>query len=122
MGLAKIPGHAGSSQHWPGESPVERLVGGRGADIDQPLLEDAIIGEEILDIVEKLGEPLGPSQDIVEEPRRQVLVHAARPIVCRVHARAADPLIEFHQQFAFLETPEERRHRADVGRIGGHHQ
>ena len=41
-------------------------------------------------------------------------MHAARPEIGRMHARAGGALVEHHQLFAFLETPERRRQRADV--------
>ena len=46
-------------------------------------------------------------------------MHAAGAEVGRVHARAARPLVEHHQLFAFLEPPQQRRHRADVVGLRG---
>ena len=47
---------------------------------------------------------------VVEHAGRQVLVHAAGAEVVRVHARAADALVELHQLLALLEAPQRRRH------------
>ena len=49
--------------------------------------------------------------------RGQILVHAARAEIGRVHARAARALVEHHQLLALLEAPERRRQRADVHRL-----
>jgi hypothetical protein len=44
----------------------------------------------------------------------QVAVHAARPVVRRVHARARGRFIHVHQVLALAERVQEHRHRADV--------
>ena len=61
-----------------------------------------------------LRELLRPLPDVVGEPGRHVEADAAGPEVVHVQARAADPLAELHQDFALLEAPQHRRHRADV--------
>ena len=48
---------------------------------------------------------------------RQVAVHAARPVVGRVHARAGHRLVHVHQVLALAEGVEEDRHRAHVERV-----
>jgi hypothetical protein len=49
-------------------------------------------------------------------------MHATRPEIGRVHARAAGPLVEHHQLFALFEAPERRGQRADVHRLRRHVQ
>ena len=53
------------------------------------------------------------------ELARQILVHAARTEIGRVHARPASALVEHHQLLALLEPPQRRRQRADVHRLRG---
>jgi hypothetical protein len=50
---------------------------------------------------------------------RRVLVHAADAKIVGVHARAGRPLVERHQNFALLETPQRRRQRPDIQRLRG---
>ena len=59
-------------------------------------------------------ERVAEGADVVDELLRQVLVHAARPEIGGVHARARGALVEDHQLLALLEAPERRRQRADV--------
>ena len=89
------------------------------ADVDIALLEDAVVGEQRLDVVEHLGEVLAEFVDVVEQLRRQVLVHAAGAEIGGVHAAARGALIEHHQLLALLEAPQRRGERADVHRLGG---
>ncbi len=57
--------------------------------------------------------------DVVDQLRRQILVHAADTEVRRMHARAGGALVEHHQLFALFETPQRRGQRADVHRLRG---
>ena len=114
LGLAQIPGDVRAAQHRPAHAPVHRLFRGHDPDIDRALLEDAVAGQQNFDIVDDLRKGIGPGQNIVGQPAGQILMHTARPEIGRMQARAADPLIEFHQIFAMLEHPQEGRHRADI--------
>lgn len=97
-----------------GESPVEGVLCGDGANVDQPLLPDAVVGQELLDLVEARAELLGKAVHVVAQPDRHVHRHATRPDVGGVHARARDALVKLHQLLALLEEPQQRRERADV--------
>ena len=57
--------------------------------------------------------------DVVDQLRRQVLVHAADAEIGRMHARARRALVEHHQLLALLEAPQRRGERADVHRLRG---
>ena len=70
-------------------------------------------------IVEHLQERIAPGGDVVDQLRRQVLMHAADAEVVGVHARARGALVEHHQLFALLEAPQRRGQRADVHRLRG---
>ena len=89
------------------------------ADIDIALLEDAVVGEQALDVVADFEEGIAEGIDVGDELRRQILMHASRAEIGRVHAAAARPLIEHHQLLAFLEAPERRRERAHIHGLGG---
>ena len=89
------------------------------ADVDVAHLEDAVLGQQPVDVVEHLGEVLRPGVDVVEEAVGQVLVDAAGPEVGGVHPRARGPLVEDEELLALLEAPERRRQRAHVHGAGG---
>ena len=84
------------------------------ADIDIALLEDAVFGEQAFDIVEHLGEMLAEFENVFEQLRRHVLMHAAGAEIGGMHAAAGGALIEHHQLLALFEAPERRGERADI--------
>ncbi len=93
------------------------------ADVDVALLEDAVVGDQALDVVAgssgRLSHHVG---DVVDQRGRQVLVDAARTEVVGVQASAAGALVEHHQLLALLEAPQRRRQGADVHGLGRHVQ
>ena len=66
-----------------------------------------------------LQERVAERLDVVDQLRRQVLVHAADAEIVGVHAAARGALVEDHQLLALLEAPQRRGQRADVERLGG---
>ena len=112
--LAKVPCRAGAADHDARETPLPAILERDDADIDVALLEDAVADDQRVEVVEHRQERVAEGLDIVDEVRRQVLVHAARPDVVGVHPRAGRTLVEDHQLLALLEAPERRRERADV--------
>ena len=117
--LAQIPRRARAAHHHAGEAPLPGLLQRHHADIDVALLEDAVAGEQRFEIVDDLQERIAPGLDIVDQLRRQVLMHAADAEIRRMHARAGGALIKHHQLFALFETPQRRGQRADVHRLRG---
>ena len=89
------------------------------ADIGVALLEDAVFGQQPVQIVQHPGEMVGPGVDVIQQLRRQVLMHAAGPEIGRVQTRAAGPLIKHHQLFTLFEPPQRRGQGADVQRLRG---
>ncbi len=73
----------------------------------------------MLEIVDAPRELLDEGVDVVDQARRQVLLHAAGPEIGRMEPRARDALVELHQLLALLEAPEQRRDRADIEGEGG---
>ncbi len=118
--LAQIPSRARAAHHHAGKPPGPALGERDDADVDVALLEDAVAGEQRLEIVADFEERIAEIVDVVDELRRQILVDAARPEIGRVHARPARPLVEHHQLLALLEAPERRGERADVHRLRRH--
>ena len=116
---AQVPGQPRSAHHDAGKAPVEDLFFRHHADIGIALLEDAVFGQQPVDIGQHVGEMVGPFLDIVDQRGRQVLVHAAGPEIGRVQARAAGAFVEDHQLLAFLEAPERRRQSAHVHGLRG---
>ena len=86
--LAEVPGGAGAAHHHAGKAPLPGVVEADDADIDVALLEDAVAGEQPVDVVDDLQERVAERADVVDELLRQVLVHAARPEIGRMHAAA----------------------------------
>ena len=87
------------------------------ADVDVALLEDAVVGEQPVEVVDHAEERIAPRPDVVDQRRRQVLVHAADPEIVGVHARAGGALVEPEDLLALLKDPQRRRQRADVERV-----
>src|SRR5882762_3682018 len=72
--LPEIPLDTGAPQHGPGEAERERALRRHDADIDRPLLPDAVIGEERLVLVDVLRETAREVFDEVEQRPLAVLV------------------------------------------------
>jgi hypothetical protein len=66
-----------------------------------------------------LQERIAPGLDIVDQFRRQVLMHAADPEKRRMHPRTGGALIKHHQLFALFKAPQWRGQRADIHRLRG---
>ena len=62
-------------------------------------------------------ERIAECPDVVEELRRQILMHAANPEIICMHACARGALVKYHQLLAFLEAPQRRCKRADIHRL-----
>ena len=58
------------------------------ADIDIALLEDAVLGQQFLEIVAHFEERVAERPDVVDQLGRQILVHAADAEIGGMHARA----------------------------------
>ena len=117
--LAQVPRRPGAAHHDARETPAPGVLQRDDGDIDVALLEDAVADDELVEIVAHLEEGVAERLDVVDEIRRQVLMHAAGPHVVGVHARAGGALVEHHQLLALLEAPERRRQGADVHRLRG---
>ena len=117
--LAQIPGRARAAHHHAGEAPVPGVLQLDDGDVDIALLEDAVAGEQAVEIVDHLQERIAEGIDVVDQLRRHVLVHAAGAEIGRVHAAAGDALVEHHQLLALLEAPQRRGERADIHRLRG---
>src|SRR5262249_42022236 len=118
--LAQIPNRAGAAHHHARESPAPGVRELDHANADVSLLEYAVVREQALDVVADLEEWIAERDDVVEELRRQVLVHAADAEVVGMHARPGGALVEGHELFALLEAPQRRRECADVERLRRH--
>ena len=112
--LAQIPGCARPAHHHAGEAPVPGIGELDNADIDIALFENAIAGQQPVEIVDHLQKRIAESVDIVDQLRRQILVNAAGTEIGRMHARAGSALVEDHQLLALFEAPQRRRERANI--------
>ena len=120
--LAQVPGDVRAAQHDAGEAPFQGLLLGHHADVDVALLEDAVLGNEAFDVLQRRRELVAPAADVVDQVHRQVLVDAAGTEIVGVQTGAAGALVEHHQLLALLEAPERRRQGADVHGLGRHVQ
>lgn len=121
--LAQVPLDAGAAEHDAAEAVVERVLGGDDAHVDRAVQPDAVVGQQVLRLVQALAEAAREVVNVVEQAQREVERDAARADVGGVHARSGDALVELHQLLALLEQPEERSHRAHVEgvRSDGHY-
>src|SRR5260370_21505169 len=71
--LAQIPSRARAAHHHAGKSPGPALVERYDADVDVALLEDAIAGEQRLEIVADFEERIAEIVDVSDELQREVL-------------------------------------------------
>ena len=116
--LAQVPGGARAAHHHAGKAPVPGILLADDCDLHIALLEDAIVGEQALDVVANDEERVAEVPDVVDELRRQILMHAAGAEIIGVHAGARGALVEHHQLLALLEAPQRRGERADVHGLG----
>src|SRR5215831_5012012 len=103
LGLAQVPGGAGTAHHHARETPSPGVGERNYADAHVALFEDAIVSKQNLDIVAHLQEWVAERLDIVDQFWRKVLMYAADSEIGRMHAATRGTLIEDHQLLALLE-------------------
>src|SRR5690606_17955121 len=119
LALAQIPRRTRAAHHHARKAPGPGILQLDDTDADVALFEDAVVGEQHLQVIERLEERINPLADVLDELLWQILMHAARPEIGRMHARTGSPLVEDHELLALLEAPERRSKRADVHRLRG---
>ena len=137
--LAQVPFHTGAPQHRTREAELHGALRRHDADVDRPLLPDAVVRQQRFVLVDaarklvrerldeiqqrtlsRLVQPLqiGGAAElgflVLRHRIGQIAIDAARAIVGSVHARTRDGLVEVHQVFALAEAVKEHRHRTDV--------
>src|SRR5215469_6171399 len=50
---AEVPGDVGASQHGPGKSPISRLLCSYNSNVDGPLFEDTVFGQQPLNVIDR---------------------------------------------------------------------
>src|SRR5262249_14485024 len=100
--LAQVPGGARAAHHHAAEAPGPGVLELDDADVDVALLEDAVAGEQIVEIVANLEERIAERGNVVDQLGRQVLVHATDAEISRMHAAARGALVEAHQLLTLL--------------------
>src|ERR1700738_4742710 len=101
--FAQVPGGARAAHHHAGKTPRPSLLKRHHADIDVTLLEDAIVGPQGYEGIDRGHERIEPGLDVVDQLRWQILVDAADPEIRRMHAAAGGTLIKHHPLFALCE-------------------
>ena len=84
------------------------------------MLENAIIGEQLLEVIAHFEERIAERLDIGDQLLRQVLMHAADPKIVRVHAAAGGALVEPHELFTLFKAPQRRCECADIHGLRGY--
>ena len=74
LAAAQIPLHADRTDHHARHAPHLGFGARQDADIDIALLEDAVIGQQPLDIVQHLGEVIAEFENVFRQTGRQVLM------------------------------------------------
>jgi hypothetical protein len=118
--LAQIPRCARAAHHDSRKTPTPGVRELDGGDVHVALLENAVFRQQALEIVTDLQKRIAERPNIVDQGRRQVLVHASDAEIVRVHAGARGALVEHHQFLAFFETPQRWGERADIHGLGRH--
>src|SRR5438067_421632 len=95
--FAQIPGGTGAAHHHTRKAPTPGLRELDLGDTDVALLEDAIFREQALQVVADLQERVTERPNVVQELRRQILVHAANPEIIGMHACTRRALVKYHQ-------------------------
>ena len=65
--LAQVPGGARATHHYAGKAPGPGIGQADNADVDVALLEDAVVGEQALDVVAHLQERIAERLDVVDQ-------------------------------------------------------
>ena len=118
--LAQIPGRAGPTEHRAGETPLPAILQRDDADIDVALFEDAVLDEEIMQILQDGRKGLAPSTDVLDQPRRAIDMHPAGAEIVGMQTGAGCALVEHHELLALLEAPQRRRQRAAIHGLRRH--
>src|SRR5262252_1186499 len=103
--FAQIPRGAGATRHHARKAPTPCVCELDRADPDVALLEDAVFRQQALDVVADVEEGVAERPDVLEELRRQVLVHSSDTEIVRMHAGARGALVKHQQLLALLEAP-----------------
>src|SRR5580698_4883558 len=117
--LAQIPRRSRTAHHHAGEPARPGVLKRNNADIDVALFEDAVLGQQLFKIVADFQERIAERRNIVDQLRRQILMHAADAEISGMHPRAGSALVEAHKLLALLEAPERRGERTDVHCLRG---
>src|SRR5208337_918946 len=92
LSLTQVPRRAGAAHHDAGKSPAPAILQTDDADVDVALLEDAVVDEQLRQIITGFEEGVAPGFNVVDQPRRNVHVDAAGAEIIRMQARAGSPL------------------------------
>ena len=119
LAAAQVPCKAGTAHHHARITPVRDVLFRDNPDVGIALLEDAVFGQEPMQVAQDTREFLRPLFDIVDQRGRQVLVHTTGAEIGGVQTRAAGAFIEHHQLFALFKAPKRRGQRANVHGLRG---
>lgn len=95
LGLADVPGDAGTAEHGAGERVVNSVSGGDDTYALCAADPDTVVSEHFLGFVKTVAELSGPLVDVVEEAHGEILRDTARADVGGVETGAGNALVEF---------------------------
>src|SRR5262249_16080294 len=110
---------ARAAHHDAGKAPCPGISELNDTNINVALLEDPVVGQKLLEVVADAEKRTAKGLDVVDQLLGQVLVNTADPEEGRMHAAARGALVERHQLFALLKSPQRRRERAHVQGLSG---
>ena len=115
--LAEVERHAGSAEVRAGEAVGEGHLLRDGGDAFGALEEDAVAGEELVDLVDRAFDAVAEGRDLGEPAVRDVARHAADAGVARGEAGAGEFFEERVELLALVEGVHEHRPRAGIHRV-----
>jgi hypothetical protein len=110
---AHVVGQSGGAGDGADATALDRLFLGEHADTLGAALPHVVVGQQVLEHVDALGEPIEERLDRLMEPHRQVLAQAADPQVAGEQAEAGDQLVDVEEQLALLQAVQQDGDGAD---------
>merc|ERR1712212_1013801 len=114
----KIPFDASASEHYPTASPVDRILSRDDADINDSLLEQPIVGDQVLHFIKSLAKLCDELVDVVEKTNWDVLMNSSWSNISSMHSSSTGAFIELHHFLTLLEEPEEGGDATNIKNVG----
>src|SRR5207247_91703 len=111
MLAAKIVFNPAAAQVWPGKRVSDCAIAGNHADVPRSVHEDAIPGEQFVDLIELRNETIEKLFELRDETFRQIADLTAHASIGRGEARSGEELKKIIKFFALGEGVKKHSHR-----------